>query len=97
MVLEIFHLFFIRNIHGTSLTWDAVRGTKVVWTVVIAITAAQFAVTYLPPLQVLLGTAPIPLADGLLIVAVGAAFFAMIEIEKQIRLGLRGRSGLAAG
>jgi hypothetical protein len=27
-------------------------------------------------------------ADGLLIVGVGAAFFAIIEIEKQIRLGL---------
>ena len=26
VVLEIFHLFFIRNIHGTSLTWDAVQG-----------------------------------------------------------------------
>jgi magnesium-transporting ATPase (P-type) len=89
VVLEIFHLFFIRNIHGTSLTWDAVKGTRVVWTVVIAITAAQFAVTYLPFLQAILGTRPVPLADGLLIVAVGAAFFAIIEIEKQIRLGLR--------
>jgi magnesium-transporting ATPase (P-type) len=88
-VLEIFHLFFIRNIHGTSLTWAAVRGTRVVWTVVIAITAAQFAVTYLPPLQAVLGTAAVPLRDGLLIVAVGAAFFALLEIEKQIRLGLR--------
>ncbi len=89
VVLEIFHLFFIRNIHGTSLTWDAVRGTKVVWTVVIIITAAQFAVTYLPPLQALLGTQAVSLTDGVLIVAVGAAFFALIEIEKQIRLGLR--------
>jgi calcium-translocating P-type ATPase len=89
VVLEIFHLFFIRNAHGTSLTWKAVRGTRVVWTVVIAITAAQFAVTYLPPLQAVLGTEPVPLADGLLIVAIGAAFFAIIEIEKQIRLGLR--------
>lgn len=89
VVLEIFHLFFIRNIHGTSLTWNAVRGTKVVWIVVIAITVAQFAVTYLPPLQTALGTQPVPLLDGLLIVAVGAAFFAIIEIEKQIRLGLR--------
>jgi magnesium-transporting ATPase (P-type) len=88
VVLKTFHLFFIRNIHGTSLTWDAAKGTKVVWTVVIVITAAQFAVTYLPPLQALLGTEPVPLADGLLIVAVGAAFFAIIEIEKQIRLGL---------
>ncbi|WP_291864170.1 cation-transporting P-type ATPase [Bradyrhizobium sp.] len=89
VVLEIFHLFFIRNIHGTSLTWDAVRGTKVVWAVVIAITAAQFAVTYLLPLQAFLGTEPVPLSDGLLIVAIGAAFFAIIEVEKQIRLGLR--------
>ena len=91
VVLEIFHLFFIRNIHGTSLTWAAVRGTKVVWAVVIAITAAQFAVTYLPPLQAVLGTEPVPLADGLLIVGIGAAFFAIIEVEKQIRLGLRQR------
>ncbi|MCB6179050.1 cation-transporting P-type ATPase [Rhodobacter sp. Har01] len=89
VVLEIFHLFFIRNIHSTSLTWAAARGTRVVWTVVVLITAAQFAVTYLAPLQALLGTAPIPLFDGLLIVGIGAAFFALIEIEKQIRLGLK--------
>jgi len=89
VVLEIFHLFFIRNIHSTSLTWAAARGTKVVWTVVILITAAQFAVTYLPPLQAVLGTSPVALIDGLLIVGIGAAFFALIEIEKQIRLGLR--------
>ena len=90
VVLEIFHLFFIRNIHSTSLTWAAARGTKVVWTVVVAITAAQSAVTYLPPLQAMLGTRPIPPMDGLLILALGAAFFALIEIEKQIRLGLKG-------
>jgi calcium-translocating P-type ATPase len=89
VVLEIFHLFFIRNIHSTSLTWAAVRGTKVVWMVAIAITAAQFAVTYLPLLQAVLGTRPVPLMDGILIVAIGAAFFAIIEIEKQIRLGLK--------
>ncbi len=88
VVLEIFHLFFIRNIHGTSLTWAAVRGTRVVWTVVIAVTAGQFAVTYLPVLQPVFGTEPVPLGDGALIVGIGAAFFAIIEIEKQIRLGL---------
>jgi len=90
VVLEIFHLFFIRNIHGTSLTWAAVRGTKVVWGVVVAITAAQFAVTYLPLAQAAFGTRSVPLWDGLLIIGVGAAFFAVIEMEKQIRLGLRG-------
>ncbi|MBA3911023.1 MAG: carbonate dehydratase [Rhodobacter sp.] len=97
VVLEIFHLFFIRNIHGTSLTWAAAKGTKVVWTVVIAITAAQFAVTYLPPLQAILGTKPVALTDGLLIVVVGATFFAIIEIEKQIRLVVQGGAAGAPG
>jgi calcium-translocating P-type ATPase len=89
VVLEIFHLFFIRNIHSTSLTWAAARGTRVVWIVVIVSTVAQLAVTYLPPLQSILGTRSVPLADGLLIIGIGIAFFAIVEIEKQIRLVLR--------
>jgi calcium-translocating P-type ATPase len=89
VVLEIFHLFFIRNIHGSSLTWAAVKGTRVVWTVVVAVTAAQFAVTYVPPLQAVLGTEALALSDGLLIVAVGWVFFAILEMEKQLRLGFR--------
>ena len=89
VVLEIFHLFFVRNIYGTSLTWKAVRGTAVVWMTVIAVTAAQFAVTYLPPLQQIFGTRPVSFGDGLLIVAIGATFFAIVEVEKQLRLILR--------
>ena len=88
VVLEIFHLFFIRNIYGTSLTWKAVRGTRVVWICVIAVTAAQFAITYLPPLQRVFGTASVPVFDGLLLVGSGIVFFAVIEAEKQLRLAL---------
>ena len=93
VVLEIFHLFFIRNIYGTSLTWKAVRGTKVVWATVGAIVAAQFAVTYLPPLQRIIGTVPIPFIDGLSIVGVGVVFFIVIEIEKQLRLSFARSKG----
>lgn len=89
VVMEIFHLFFIRNIYGTSLTWSAAKGTRVVWITVIAVTVAQFAVTYLPPLRRVFGTEPVPLLDGLLIVGVGVALFAVIETEKQLRLRLR--------
>ena len=71
---------------------------------VIAIVAAQFAVTYLPPLQALLGTEPVPLADGLLIVSVGAAFFAIVGLfavkfkEDKFKLvALAGLAGCAAG
>lgn len=91
VVLEIFHLFFIRNIYGASLTWAAARGTKVVWVCVITVTAAQFAITYLPPLQTVFGTHPVPFWDGVLIVGIGAAFFALIETEKQMRLAFSGK------
>ena len=86
VIMEIFHLFFIRNIYGTSLTWKAVRGTKVVWITVIVVTMAQFAFTYLPPLQTLFASESVPFLDGLLIIGIGIALFAIIETEKQIRL-----------
>ena len=89
VVMEIFHLFFIRNIYSTSLTWKAVRGTKILWIVVVIITIAQFAITYLPPLQSVFATESIPFWDGVLIIGLGAALFAIVETEKQIRLRLR--------
>lgn len=91
VVMEIFHLFFIRNIYGTSLTWKAVQGTKVVWVTVIAVTAAQFAVTYLPFMQAVFATEPVSLRDGLIIIGIGVLLFAIIETEKQIRLTLTAR------
>ncbi|WP_419799453.1 MAG: cation-transporting P-type ATPase [Terasakiella sp.] len=89
VVMEIFHLFFIRNIHGTSLTWKAVRGTKMVWLVITIVTMAQFAMTYLPILQTIFATQPIPFWDGVLIIGVGVTLFVLIETEKQIRLRLQ--------
>lgn len=86
VVLEIFHLFFIRNIYGTSLTWRAAKGTKVIWAMVIGVTAAQFAITYWLPLQRVFATEAVAFTDGLLIVGVGVTFFAIIEVEKQLRL-----------
>ncbi len=93
VVMEIFTLFFIRNIYSTSLTWKAVRGTKIIWSVAILITAAQFAITYLPPLQTVFATRTVSFMDGLLIVGVGIALFTIIEIEKQVRLAFRRRKG----
>jgi magnesium-transporting ATPase (P-type) len=93
VVMEIFYLFFTRNLYGTSLTWKALRGTKIVWMTVATVTAAQFAITYLPPLQELFATEAVPLFDGMLIVGVGVALFAIIEIEKQLRLSFRREPG----
>ncbi|MDX1425091.1 MAG: hypothetical protein R3322_18225, partial [Kiloniellales bacterium] len=62
---------------------------RVVWACTVIVTLAQFAVTYLPPLQRVFGTHGVALFDGLLIVAVGVVFFAVIESEKQMRLAFR--------
>lgn len=97
VVFEIFYLFFVRNIHGTSLTWAAVKGTPVVWATIAIVTAAQFAITYIPPLQRVFGTEAVPLFEGFLVVALGVVLFAVIETERRVRLAFLsvGRNGAA--
>uniref|UniRef100_UPI003562E676 HAD-IC family P-type ATPase n=1 Tax=Immundisolibacter sp. TaxID=1934948 RepID=UPI003562E676 len=89
VVMEIFYLFYIRHLHGTSLTREAVRGTRAVWGAVLTVTAGQFAVTYLPPLQAVFETRAVAFADGALVVAIGVALMALLELEKRLRLSLR--------
>ena len=92
VVMEIAYLFFIRNIYGTSLTWQAVKGTRFVWGTVVTVTAAQFAMTYLGPLQRIFATEAVPFFDGVLVVGIGVLLFAIIEVEKQLRLSIAGRA-----
>ncbi len=91
VVLQIFYLFFIRNIHGTSLTWAAAKGTRVVWISVVTVTLAQFAVTYAPPLQAIFGTAPVPLLDGMLIIAIGVLLSNLSALLKTYKLDAQQR------
>jgi len=88
VVLKIVHLFFVRNLHGTSLTWRAAMGTRAVWIALVATIAAQMALTYVPFMQAAFGTSALSMLDGAIILGVGAAFFALIETEKQIRLAM---------
>ena len=92
VVMEIFHLFFVRNIYGTSLTWKAIRGTPMVWLSVISVSAAQLAATYVPGLQNILGTAAVGFKDGVYIIVLGMALFVLLELEKQLALTLGARS-----
>lgn len=82
VVLEIFYLFNVRYLHMTSFNWRGVLGTPAVWIAVTGVVLAQFAFTYLPVMQVLFDTRPIALADGLLILGVGAALMLVLEVEK---------------
>ena len=89
VVMEIFYLFFIRNMASTSFGWSKVRGTRIVWATVLMVTAAQFVFTYFPPAQNVFGTRAVPFLDGLLTIGVAVAVFTVIELEKQLRLRVR--------
>jgi magnesium-transporting ATPase (P-type) len=85
VVLEIFHLFFIRNIDRETLDWSALTATPAMWYTTGFLFVAQAAVTYLPPLQAVFKTAAMSLGDVLLVLGTGVALFVIIEAEKQLR------------
>ncbi|MGG7566798.1 HAD-IC family P-type ATPase [Rhodovulum sp. DZ06] len=93
VALEIFNLFFIRVLHAPALRLETLRGTKVLWGCVLAVAAAQVAVTELGPLQAVFGAAAIPPGEWLVILGVGALFFLVLESEKRLRLALRRQGG----
>jgi magnesium-transporting ATPase (P-type) len=85
VVLEIFYLFSIRYVHGTSLTWQGVLGTPAVLVGVGAVVVAQLAFTYLPFMQAAFGTRSLSVPEGALVIGVGVALLAVVEVEKRIR------------
>ena len=90
VVIEIVYLFSVRYLDRPSLTWGGIFGTPAVVIAVAVVTLAQFAFTFLPALQAVFATRPVPLADGLAVVGVGVLLFVVLELEKlaRRRLGL---------
>jgi len=89
VVMETFYLFSVRYVHGTSLTWRGILGTRAVLIGVAGVTAAQFAFTYLPIMQSIFGSRPIVILDGFAVIGTGAVMLLLVELEKQLsaRLG----------
>lgn len=86
VALEIFHLLFIRNMNTKSLSWKAIRGTRILWILIVTVTIGQAAITYVPWLQSVFETEAVSLCDVILIVFLGILLFMIIEFEKQLRL-----------
>jgi magnesium-transporting ATPase (P-type) len=84
VVMEVFYLFSVRYLHGSSLTLRGLLGTRAVLIGVTAVTLAQFALTYWPPLQRVFSTAAVSFVDGVAIVAVGVALLLVLETEKRL-------------
>ena len=84
VVLEIFYLFSVRYLHTTSFTYTGVKGTTPVLLALAVVIIGQLAFTYLPVMNAIFGSSPLTLADGALILAIGAASFVLLEIEKHV-------------
>jgi magnesium-transporting ATPase (P-type) len=85
VVMEIFYLFSVRYVHGTSLTWQGVLGTPAVLIGVGVVVVAQLAFTYIPVMHTIFGTRPVSLFEGAVVVGVGVALLFVVEIEKRVR------------
>jgi magnesium-transporting ATPase (P-type) len=85
VVMEIFYLFSVRYVHGPSLTWRGVLGTRAVLAGVGLTVVAQLCFTYPPPLQALFQTRPLALMDGLLVIGAGVLTLLVLELEKAAR------------
>jgi magnesium-transporting ATPase (P-type) len=97
VVMEIFYLFSVRYIHGTSLTWQGVLGTPAVLIALVVVVAAQLAFTYAPAMQAVFDTESVSLADGALIVGIGVALLILVELEKRLAAALGGGGGRRPG
>ena len=84
VVLEIFYLFNVRYLHMSSFTLTGVKGTGPVLAALAVVVAGQFAFTYLPVMNQIFGSRPLPLLEGVMIVAIGAAALVVLEIEKHL-------------
>ncbi len=85
VALEIAYLFSVRYVHGPSLTWQGVLGTREVLLGVGTVVLAQLAFTYLPLMHRLFDTRPLEITDLAAIVAVAGLFLVIVETEKLLR------------
>ena len=92
VVMEIFHLFSVRYVHGRSLTMRGLMGTPVVLAGVAVTALAQLAFTYWPPLAGLFDARPVALIGGLVVIGVGVALLFMVEAEKALARRFTARS-----
>ncbi|KAA0970619.1 cation-transporting P-type ATPase [Aureimonas fodinaquatilis] len=84
VVMEIFYLFNVRYLHAPSISWRGIVGTPILLVALAAVTLAQIAFTYLPIMHTLFASQPVPLADGLVIIAIGVALLLILEVEKTL-------------
>lgn len=84
VAMEIGYLFSVRFLASRSLTWRGALGTPAVLAAIALLSLFQLAMTYLPVMNRLFGTAPLGAAQLLLAAAAGAGLMLVLEAEKAL-------------
>lgn len=85
VMMEIFQVFFIRNLYGSALSWRVLRATRIAWLMVLIVVAGQILMTWFPPMQRVFATEALSLADLGLVFAIGFSTFLLAELDKRLR------------
>jgi magnesium-transporting ATPase (P-type) len=88
-------LFNCRFLSRSSLTIDVLRGNRTVWWSAIALVVLQLIYTYVPFMNVLFESRPVPAASWILPVLVSIGIFLAVEVLKAV-IRARQRSSRAA-
>ena len=81
---EIFYLFNSRYLYDSVLSWQGLFGSRYALATIGILLVLQLAFTYFPPMQRLMGTAPISAGSWLIVVLAGIAVLLLVELEKAI-------------
>ncbi len=84
VVGEIFYLFNSRYLYGSVLSWPGLFGNRYVLIAIGLMLLLQLVFTYLPPVQQLMGTAPISAGSWLILMLAGLAVLLLVELEKAV-------------
>ncbi|MBY6261217.1 HAD family hydrolase [Azospirillum sp. 412522] len=88
VVGEIFFLLSARSLHGQTGDGtgplSALAGSRPVWLSIALMAVLQLAFTYVPPMQLLFGTAGLGLTVWTAMIAAGAGLFVLMELEKRL-------------
>ncbi|MBC5786279.1 HAD-IC family P-type ATPase [Ramlibacter sp. USB13] len=84
VAMEIGYLFSVRFLAGRSLTWRGAMGTPAVLWAIGVLAVVQLALTYVPVMNRLFGTAPLSAGQMAVAVATGAVLMLVLEAEKAL-------------
>jgi magnesium-transporting ATPase (P-type) len=85
VVMEVFYLFSVRSLRTRALTLTGIIGTRAVAVAVLVVVSLQLIFTYAPFMQFFFDSRPMGLREAAIILGVGIAVFALLEVEKAVR------------